>query len=168
MPSDLLSALNPKILPRVKRTYNIILHHLVWLGNVFLGRESKHPSLPLARAERKPFDRKKKLNPRYQREIPLNENLALLQQQSAPAREPFLVLFWHAKENLAFPQPRFTPRNQRARPLSPLKKKSQCSTWNTGSLPLTFVPLPSGCAPYTRCTHPFPPGGPWPEHHYRS
>ena len=48
------------------------------------------------------------------------------------------------------------------------KKKSQCSTWNTGSLPLTFVPLPSGCAPYTRCTRPFPPGGPWPEHHYRS
>jgi len=35
VPSDLLSALNPKILPRVKRTYNIILHHLVWLGNVF-------------------------------------------------------------------------------------------------------------------------------------
>ena len=30
----------------------------------FFGGESKHPSLPLARAERKPFDRKKKLNPR--------------------------------------------------------------------------------------------------------
>ena len=35
VPSDLLSALNPKILPRVKHTHNIILHHLVWLGNVF-------------------------------------------------------------------------------------------------------------------------------------
>ena len=35
----------------------------------FLGRgESKHPSLPLARAERMPFDRKKKHPPRYQRE----------------------------------------------------------------------------------------------------
>ena len=35
---------------------------------MFFWGESKHPSLPLARAERKPFDRKKKLNPRYQRE----------------------------------------------------------------------------------------------------
>ena len=26
----------------------------------------------------------------------------------------FLVLFWHAKENLTLPQPRFTPRNKRA------------------------------------------------------
>ena len=26
----------------------------------------------------------------------------------------FLVLFWHAKENLALPQQRFTPRHQRA------------------------------------------------------
>ena len=34
----------------------------------FGGGESKHPSLPLARAERKPFDRKRKLPPRYQRE----------------------------------------------------------------------------------------------------
>ena len=34
---------------------------------MFFWGESKHPSLPLARAERKPFDRKKKLNPRYQR-----------------------------------------------------------------------------------------------------
>ena len=31
---------------------------------MFFWGESKHPSLPLARAERKPFDRKKKLNPR--------------------------------------------------------------------------------------------------------
>ena len=30
----------------------------------FFWGESKHPSLPLARAERKPFDLKKKLNPR--------------------------------------------------------------------------------------------------------
>ena len=51
----------------------------------------------LARAERKPLDRKIKTAPRYQREIPLKENLALLQQQSAPAREPFLVLFWYTK-----------------------------------------------------------------------
>ena len=33
--------------------------------------ESKHPSLPLARAERKPLDQKKKLNPRHKRENPL-------------------------------------------------------------------------------------------------
>ena len=38
VPSDLLSALNPKILPRVKHIHNIILHHLVWLGNVFWGK----------------------------------------------------------------------------------------------------------------------------------
>ena len=38
-----------------------------WSPEVGRG-ESKHPSLPLARAERKPFDRKKKLNPRHQRE----------------------------------------------------------------------------------------------------
>ena len=29
----------------------------------------------------------------------------------------FLVLFWHAKENLALPQQRFTPRYQRVIPL---------------------------------------------------
>ncbi len=29
----------------------------------------------------------------------------------------FLVLFWHAKENLALPQQRFTPRYQRENPL---------------------------------------------------
>ena len=46
--------------------------------------ESKHPSLPLARAERKPLDRKKKLNPRHQRENLLKEKQALLQQCSAP------------------------------------------------------------------------------------
>ena len=38
-----------------------------WSPEVGRG-ESKHPSLPLARAERKPLDLKKKLNPRYQRE----------------------------------------------------------------------------------------------------
>jgi hypothetical protein len=40
---------------------------------------------------------KKRFNPRHQREIPLKEILALLQQQSAPAQEPFLVLFWYTK-----------------------------------------------------------------------
>lgn len=35
--------LNPKILPRVKHTHNIILYHLVWLGNVFFG--GKHEQL---------------------------------------------------------------------------------------------------------------------------
>ena len=34
---------------------------------MFFGGESKHPSLPLARAERKPFDRKRKHPPRHQR-----------------------------------------------------------------------------------------------------
>ena len=41
--------------------------------------------------------RNRALLPLHQREIPLKENLALLQQQSAPAREPFLVLFWCTK-----------------------------------------------------------------------
>jgi len=38
-----------------------------WSPEVGRG-ESKHPSLPLARAERKPLDRKRKHPPRYQRE----------------------------------------------------------------------------------------------------
>ncbi|MBS7059708.1 MAG: hypothetical protein KH119_11045 [Faecalibacterium prausnitzii] len=33
----------------------------------------KKPALPLARAERKPFDRKRKLTPRYRREMPLKK-----------------------------------------------------------------------------------------------
>ena len=48
--------------------------------------ESKHPSLTLARAERKPLDRKKKHPPRHQRENLLKENQALLQQCSALRR----------------------------------------------------------------------------------
>ena len=35
--------------------------------------DSKHPSLPLARAERKPFDQKKKPAPRHRREKQLKE-----------------------------------------------------------------------------------------------
>jgi len=38
-----------------------------WSPEVGRG-DSKHPSLPLARAERKPFDQKKKTAPRHQRE----------------------------------------------------------------------------------------------------
>ena len=38
-----------------------------WSPEVGRG-ESKHPSLPLARAERKPLDQKRKHPPRYQRE----------------------------------------------------------------------------------------------------
>ena len=49
--------------------------------------ESKHPSLPLARAERKPFDRKIKHSPRHQRVISLKENLALLQQQKSDVEQ---------------------------------------------------------------------------------
>ena len=56
-----------------------------WSPEVGRG-ESKHPSLPLARAERKPFDRKKKHPPRYQRANLLKENQALLQQRSALRR----------------------------------------------------------------------------------
>ena len=48
-----------------------------WSPEVGRG-ESKHPSLPLARAERKPLDRKKKLNPRYQRA----ENLRIQKRPS--------------------------------------------------------------------------------------
>ena len=43
-----------------------------WSPEVGRG-ESKHPSLPLARAERKPFDQKKKPVPRHQRENQLKE-----------------------------------------------------------------------------------------------
>ena len=48
--------------------------------------ESKHPSLPVARAERKPFDRKKKHPPRHQREN-LLKKLALLQQRFNPRHQ---------------------------------------------------------------------------------
>ena len=37
---------------------------MAWQCFFLGGGESKHPSLPLARAERKPLDLKKKLNPR--------------------------------------------------------------------------------------------------------
>ena len=43
-----------------------------WSPEVGRG-ESKHPSLPLARAERKPLGQKKKPAPRYQRENQLKE-----------------------------------------------------------------------------------------------
>ena len=66
------------------------------------------------------------------------EQLALMKKRSTPAPQArdagaFLVLFWHAKENLALPQQRSTPAPQ-ARDAAQ-KKKSQCSTWNTGPLP---------------------------------
>ena len=54
-----------------------------WSPEVGRG-ESKHPSLPLARAERKPLDLKKKHSPRHQRANLLKENPALLQQRSDP------------------------------------------------------------------------------------
>ena len=54
-----------------------------WSPEVGRG-ESKHPSLPLARAERKPLDQKKKHPPRHQRENLLKENQALLQEQLNP------------------------------------------------------------------------------------
>ena len=57
-----------------------------WSPEVGRG-ESKHPSLPLARAERKPFDRKKKHPPRYQRENLLKEKPALLQQRFDPRHQ---------------------------------------------------------------------------------
>ena len=51
-----------------------------------IGRgDSKHPSLPLARAERKPLDQKKKTAPRHQRENLLKENQAKLQESFARA-----------------------------------------------------------------------------------
>ena len=63
-----------------------------WSPEVGRG-ESKHPSLPLARAERKPLDRKIKTAPRHQRENLLKENPALLQQRSDPratSAKPYL------------------------------------------------------------------------------
>ena len=77
-----------------------------WSPEVGRG-ESKHPSLPLARVERKPFDRKKKHSPRYQRAIQLKENQALLQQ-------------------------RFNPRHQRE---TPLKEKISPAATEIGPTP---------------------------------
>ena len=65
-----------------------------WSPEVGRG-ESKHPSLPLARAERKPLDRKKKLNLRYQRE------------------NHFWFSFGTQKRTLALMKKRFAPRYQR-------------------------------------------------------
>ena len=45
----------------------------------------KKPALPLARAERKPLDQKKKPVPRHQRENLLKENQAQLQESFARA-----------------------------------------------------------------------------------
>ena len=47
-----------------------------WSPEVGRG-ESKHPSLPLARAERKPLNQKKKHPPRHQRENQLKEKISL-------------------------------------------------------------------------------------------
>ncbi len=47
-----------------------------WSPEVGRG-ESKHPSLPLARAERKPLDQKQKPAPRHRRENQLKEKPAL-------------------------------------------------------------------------------------------
>jgi len=55
-----------------------------WSPEVGRG-DSKHPSLPLARAERKPLDQKKKTAPRHQRENLLKENQAKLQESFARA-----------------------------------------------------------------------------------
>ena len=48
----------------------------------------KKPALPLARAERKPLDQKKKPAPRHQRENQLKEELALMQSK-LPQRYSF-------------------------------------------------------------------------------
>ena len=79
---------------------------------MFFWGESKHPSLPLARAERKPFDRKKKLNPRHQRENHFwfsfgtqKRTLVLMKKRSNPAHRR--VKLFIRKLNLA--QPRSTP-----------------------------------------------------------
>ena len=69
-----------------------------------MGRgEAKHPSLPLARAERKPLDQKKKPAPRHQRENQLKEN------------QPYL---WPARSAKPFDRKRKpAPRHQREKPL---------------------------------------------------
>ena len=76
-----------------------------WSPEVGRG-ESKHPSLPLARAERKPFDRKKKHPPRYQRALLLKETLALLQQRFDPRYQRANLL----KEELALMQSKLPQR----------------------------------------------------------
>ena len=48
----------------------------------------KKPALPLARAERKPFDQKKKPAPRHRRENLLKEELTLMQSK-LPQRYSF-------------------------------------------------------------------------------
>ncbi|MBS5513567.1 MAG: hypothetical protein KHX18_08205, partial [Faecalibacterium prausnitzii] len=83
-----------------------------WSPEVGRG-DSKHPSLPLARAERKPFDRKRKPAPRHRRENQLKEKTSstsgprgaqshLTERKTSPAppaREESLVLFFPTKEN---------------------------------------------------------------------
>ena len=79
-----------------------------------MGRgESKHPSLPLARAERKPLDQKKKHPPRYQRE------------------NHFWFSFGTQKRTLALMKKRFNPRHQRAENLRIYKKDPQVSPKET-------------------------------------
>ena len=54
------------LVARIK--FFLLVKRLALRAGQWQGGESKHPSLPLARAERKLLDRKKKLNPRHQRE----------------------------------------------------------------------------------------------------
>ena len=72
---------------------------------MFFGGESKHPSLPLARAERKPFDHKKKHPPRYQRENLLKENPAYCNSALTPCATS-------AKSHLKETQPCCNSKNQ--------------------------------------------------------
>ncbi|MEF2778939.1 MAG: hypothetical protein U0N26_07285, partial [Faecalibacterium prausnitzii] len=75
--------------------------------------ESKHPSLPLARAERKPLDRKKKPAPRHQRENQLKE-------KTSPA-------LWPARSAKPFDQKKKpAPRHQRE---NQLKEKTSPALW---------------------------------------
>ena len=73
----------------------------------------------------------------------------------------FLVLFWHAKENLALPQQRFTPRNKRAIALFlPRESKSPRTAHSAGAVKLQIIESALSSASCERSSQSSRPDGP--------
>ena len=73
----------------------------------------------------------------------------------------FLVLFWHAKENLALPQQRFTPRLRRAIALFlPRESKSPRTAHSAGAVKLQIIESALSSASCERSSQSSRPDGP--------
>ena len=73
----------------------------------------------------------------------------------------FLVLFWHAKENLALPQQRFPPRHKRAIALFlPRESKSPRTAHSAGAVKLQIIESALSSASCERSSQSSRPDGP--------